>query len=60
MMILHSEEESRNGGATLSQLISDIKRCAQIKNVSGIQGYFLHLLYISIIAYPELCLRTFL
>ena len=41
MMILHSEEESRNGGATLSQLISDIKRCAQIKNISGIQGIIL-------------------
>jgi two-component system, OmpR family, sensor histidine kinase VicK len=44
MMILHSEEEqqeSRNDGATQSQLISNIKRCAQIKSISGIQGIIL-------------------
>jgi signal transduction histidine kinase len=41
MMILHSEEESRSGGATRSQLISDIKRSSQIKNISGIQGIIL-------------------
>ncbi|MFL6355143.1 MAG: ATP-binding protein [Nitrososphaeraceae archaeon] len=46
MMILHSEgeqeeRERRNDGATRSQLISDIKRCAQIKSISGIQGIIL-------------------
>jgi hypothetical protein len=43
MMILHSEEEQerRNDGSTRSQLISDIKRCAQIKSISGIQGIIL-------------------
>ena len=40
-MILHSEEESRNDAATRSQLISDIKKCAQIKSISGIQGIIL-------------------
>jgi two-component system sensor histidine kinase VicK len=41
MMILHSEEESRNDAAARSQLISDIKRSAQIKSISGIQGIIL-------------------
>jgi two-component system sensor histidine kinase VicK len=46
MMILHSEEggeeeESINDAAARSQLISDIKRCAQIKSISGIQGIIL-------------------
>ena len=43
IMILHSEEEqeSRNDGAARSQLISDIKRGAQIKSISGIHGIIL-------------------
>jgi two-component system sensor histidine kinase VicK len=46
MMVLHSEgeqeeRERRNDGATRSQLISNIKRCAQIKSISGIQGIIL-------------------
>jgi signal transduction histidine kinase len=41
MMILHSEEESRKDATTRSRLISDIKRCAQIKSISGIQGIIL-------------------
>ena len=41
MMILHSEEESRKDATRRSRLISDIKRCAQIKSISGIQGIIL-------------------
>jgi two-component system sensor histidine kinase VicK len=41
IMILHSEEEWSNDVATRSQLISDIKRCSQIKRISGIQGIIL-------------------
>jgi len=47
IMVLHSEEEGKGGEkgrnltATLPQLISDIKRCAQIKRISGIQGIIL-------------------
>jgi two-component system, OmpR family, sensor histidine kinase VicK len=44
IMILHTEEEEeqrRNDAATRSQLISDLRRCAQIKRISGIQGIIL-------------------
>ena len=41
MMILLSEEESRKDTTGQSRLISDIKRCAQIKSISGIQGIIL-------------------
>ena len=40
-MILLSEEESRKDTTARSRLISDIKRCAQIKSISGIQGIIL-------------------
>ena len=41
MMILHSEKESRKDTTARSRLISDIKRYAQIKSISGIQGIIL-------------------
>jgi two-component system, OmpR family, sensor histidine kinase VicK len=41
LMILHSEKESRKDATTRSRSISDIKRCAQIKSISGIQGIIL-------------------
>jgi signal transduction histidine kinase len=44
IMVLHSEEEGRGGkndAAIRLQLISDIKKCAQIKSISGIQGIIL-------------------
>jgi len=40
-MILLSEEESRKDATTPARLISEIKRCAQIKSISGIQGIIL-------------------
>jgi two-component system sensor histidine kinase VicK len=41
IMILHSEEEWTNDAATRSQLISDMRKCSQIKRISGIQGIIL-------------------
>jgi two-component system, OmpR family, sensor histidine kinase VicK len=40
-MILHSEEEWSNDAATRSQLISEMRKCSQIKRISGIQGIIL-------------------
>jgi two-component system sensor histidine kinase VicK len=41
IMILHSAEENRNDAATQSRLISDIRKCVQIKSISGIRGIIL-------------------
>jgi signal transduction histidine kinase len=42
-MILHSEEEewSNDAATQTSQLISDMRKCSQIKRISGIQGIIL-------------------